>query len=1088
LSLSLAATALASVLAPSASIGDWIAGPELSRARDGASSVVLGYGSVFVSGGEGPSGITSSAEVLDASGAFTSVAPMLLERRDHASVRLPDGRVLVIGGTTATGATASAEVYDPSSDAWSPSGSLAGPRSGATAVLLDDERVLVVGGDGGGAALELFDPTTGAFSSSAATLSPRTDLAAAKLRDGRILIVGGADGATVTSFSEIYDPLSDSLAAGPDMQAPRAGHTATRLLDGNVLVAGGHDGAGDLGSAEVYVVDAGVFVPTTGGLFTARRDHLALTLPHNGSVLIVGGTLGGAGLTSAERFLPWTNAFVSAGSLSALRPGAAGSPRGVDGWALVAGGGGLWTSEMYGFATVATERQDYLPGDTAEITGTGFAPFDTVTLQVTHVTGGSCCGSGHLPWDVTADGTGGFSSSWYVNPDDSANSIFRLTADSGVEHAETVFVDLPRVTAVAVGAQSPNPVVTPGSATYTVTVSKNPSFLAAMSTNLSMAGLPTGASASFSPNPVSFPAGSNLPRTSTLTISTSCCTPNGPNPFTVTAALVGNPADTASGNGTLSVTGDTTPPTISAPGADATIECPSAPVFTAPSASDACDASPSVVELGDVTTPGACPGSYTRTKTWQAVDCSGNASATVSQTITVVDTTAPSIGAPGADATIECPSAPVFTAPSASDACDASPSVVELGDVTTPGACPGSYTRTKTWQAVDCSGNASATVSQTITVVDTTAPSIGAPGADATIEGPATPVFTAPGASDACDASPAVIEVSDVTTPGACPGSYTRTKTWRAVDCAGNLSGTVNQTITIADTTAPSIGSPGPDTTIQVPSTPVFTAPTASDALDPSPTVVEVSDVTTPGSGGSYTRTKTWQAFDCAGNASGTVSQTISVVNASPPTITISSPANSAVFLLNQPVQASFAAAGNCTGAITVTGTVGSGQPIDTGSVGMKSFTVTATDSCGNTSSVTHTYLVQYAPIGTSCMVNNSLEPGHQILQPINPDGSSSFKKGRTVPCKFRVFDANCASIGTPGVVTSFVLYATSIGAPGVNEEVVSTTPDTQFRWDSEEQQWIFNLATKNLSSLKTYYYRITLNDGTSIEFRFGLR
>ena len=57
-----------------------------------------------------------------------------------------------------------------------------------------------------------------------------------------------------------------------------------------------------------------------------------------------------------------------------------------------------------------------------------------------------------------------------------------------------------------------------------------------------------------------------------------------------------------------------------------------------------------------------------------------------------------------------------------------------------------------------------------------------------------------------------------------------------------------------------------------------------------------------------------------------------------------------------------------------------------------------------------------------------------------------------------------------------------------VNEPVDSTTPYTEFRWSPTDQQWIFNINTKSLSANKTYYYRITLNDGSVIEFRFGLK
>ena len=134
------------------------------------------------------------------------------------------------------------------------------------------------------------------------------------------------------------------------------------------------------------------------------------------------------------------------------------------------------------------------------------------------------------------------------------------------------------------------------------------------------------------------------------------------------------------------------------------------------------------------------------------------------------------------------------------------------------------------------------------------------------------------------------------------------------------------------------------------------------------------------------------------------------------------------------------------------------------------------------------TLKIQYAAAGTACLG----APGHEILQPINKASTtdSVFKLGSTVPAKFRVCDANGNSIGTPGVVQSFKLVKTISGTEvtTINEEVISTTPDTEFRWSSADQQWIFNISTKNLASGKTYVYQITLNDGTTIDFQFGIR
>src|SRR5206468_720329 len=144
------------------------------------------------------------------------------------------------------------------------------------------------------------------------------------------------------------------------------------------------------------------------------------------------------------------------------------------------------------------------------------------------------------------------------------------------------------------------------------------------------------------------------------------------------------------------------PPAIGSAGANATIECTAIPSFTAPTASDACGAA-TVNNLGDATSVNGC--TTTITRSWDAVDACGNHSATVSQVITIVDTTPPAIGTAGANATIECTATPSFTAPTASDACGTA-TVNNLGDATSvisfPDALP------ICWDAVDACGNHSA--------------------------------------------------------------------------------------------------------------------------------------------------------------------------------------------------------------------------------------------------------------------------------------------------------------------------------------------------------------------------------------------
>ena len=70
----------------------------------------------------------------------------------------------------------------------------------------------------------------------------------------------------------------------------------------------------------------------------------------------------------------------------------------------------------------------------------------------------------------------------------------------------------------------------------------------------------------------------------------------------------------------------------------------------------------------------------------------------------------------------------------------------------------------------------------------------------------------------------------------------------------------------------------------------------------------------------------------------------------------------------------------------------------------------------------------------------------------------------------------------------NLVKTITGIVTSVVNESVDSTTSGSEFRFDPTNQQWIFNMSTKALSAGKTYFYKISLNDGTNIDFSFGLK
>jgi len=235
---------------------------------------------------------------------------------------------------------------------------------------------------------------------------------------------------------------------------------------------------------------------------------------------------------------------------------------------------------------------------------------------------------------------------------------------------------------------------------------------------------------------------------------------------------------------------------------------------------------------------------------------------------------------------------------------------------------------------------------------------------------------------------------------------------------------------------------------------------------------------------------------------------TYNTPNEVPPGITINSP-TATTYTLNQTVAASYFCSdptssklpqvSNPTGpyltnvAASCLGPIASGTNIDTSAaaLGPHTFTVNAIDTGSNTASKSVTYNVAgYQPAGTTCFG----DAGHQVLQPINPYPAqplSVFKGGSTIPVKFRVCDVNGVSIGTAGVVTSNPFACTITGSTGspIDETVTSATPDTNFRWDSTNQQWIFNWGTKGLTAGGTKYScTINLNDNSKILFSLALK
>jgi hypothetical protein len=265
---------------------------------------------------------TASPRLL--AGTLAPAASMLEPRSGHSATLLPNGKILIAGGMRRNqDFYKSAELYDPSTGKFAATGEMSERRVGLAAVLLRSGKVFVAGGwigHGCTDVAELYDPTTGKFTVIGKMTARRGRPSATRLDDGDVLIAGGEERENESLASaEIFHARTLTFEPVGAMHHARIAHTATLLNDGRVLVAGGYSGSVS-SSAELYDPKMKSFTET-GSLTVARSKHTAGRLP-DGRVLIAGGSDSrgwNGNLSSAEIYDPRTGKFTATSALNDSR-------------------------------------------------------------------------------------------------------------------------------------------------------------------------------------------------------------------------------------------------------------------------------------------------------------------------------------------------------------------------------------------------------------------------------------------------------------------------------------------------------------------------------------------------------------------------------------------------------------------------------------------------------------------------------------------------------------------------------------------------------------------------------------------------
>jgi large repetitive protein len=216
---------------------------------------------------------------------------------------------------------------------------------------------------------------------------------------------------------------------------------------------------------------------------------------------------------------------------------------------------------------------------------------------------------------------------------------------------------------------------------------------------------------------------------------------------------------------------------------------------------------------------------------------------------------------------------------------------------------------------------------------------------------------------------------------------------------------------------------------------------------------------------------------DNAGNQqSGTVGGI--KIDRTAPNVTVNGIADGSTYTLGAVPTPSCVAVDPLSGTAGCTGTRNGGN---SNGVGSFTYTATATDSAGNTTTTEAvTYRVVYAFSGFKEPID---APGHTSSAP-----TSIFKAGSTVPVKFDLRRAD-GSLVQPVTAPQWItpVKVSSVSAP-VDESVYNDAATTGESYKAADGGWHYNWSTKGVAAGNVYKIGVRLDDGTTQTVYIGLK